>query len=107
MYISNNEHNILSGCSNIKLHTTSKSYKLCYILNWQFLIQQPTDQSVGQRIDVPTQYLDIPLVTGQYLDIAWLKGDIKYIALGVCKCVRELEINNLFKQTAVTCFQFK
>ena len=29
-------------------------------------MQQPTDQSVGQRKDVPGQYLDIALVAGQY-----------------------------------------
>ena len=28
-------------------------------------MQQPTDQSVGQRKDVPGQYLDIALVAGQ------------------------------------------
>ena len=33
-------------------------------------MQQPTDQSVGQRKDVPGQYLDTALVPGQYLDIA-------------------------------------
>ena len=37
-----------------------------HILNWKFLMQQPTDQSVGQRKDVPGQYLDIALVAGQY-----------------------------------------
>ena len=29
-------------------------------------MQQPTDQSVDQRKDVPGQYLDIALVAGQY-----------------------------------------
>ena len=29
-------------------------------------MQQPTDQSVGQRKDVARQYLDIALVAGQY-----------------------------------------
>ena len=29
-------------------------------------MQQPTDQSVGQRKDVPGQYLDNALVAGQY-----------------------------------------
>ena len=29
-------------------------------------MQKPTDQSVDQRKDVPTQYLDIVLVAGQY-----------------------------------------
>ena len=29
-------------------------------------MQQPTDQSVGQRKDVPGQYLDIALIAGQY-----------------------------------------
>ena len=29
-------------------------------------MQQSTDQSVGQRKDVPRQYLDIALVPGQY-----------------------------------------
>ena len=33
-------------------------------------MQQPTDQSVGQREDIPRQYLDIALIPGQYLDIA-------------------------------------
>ena len=28
-------------------------------------MQQPTDQSIGQRKDVPGQYLDIALVAGQ------------------------------------------
>ena len=44
------------------------------ILHWKFLLQQPTDQSVGQRIGEshfpeqyhPHQYLDIALVAGQY-----------------------------------------
>ena len=30
-------------------------------------MQQPKDQSVGQRKDVPGQYLDIALVAGQYV----------------------------------------
>ena len=29
-------------------------------------MQQPTDQSIGLRKDVPRQYLDIALVAGQY-----------------------------------------
>ena len=29
-------------------------------------MQQPTDESVDQRKDVPGQYLDITLVAGQY-----------------------------------------
>ena len=29
-------------------------------------MQHPTDQSVGQRMDAPRQYLDIALVAGQY-----------------------------------------
>ena len=33
-------------------------------------MQQPTDQSVGQREDISRQYLDIALIPGQYLDIA-------------------------------------
>ena len=33
-------------------------------------MQQPIDQSVGQRMDVPGQYLDIALIPRQYLDIA-------------------------------------
>ena len=43
------------------LNITSKNYKVYYILNWKFLLQQPMDQSVGQRISeshVPGQYLD-------------------------------------------------
>ena len=32
----------MSDCWNIKLNTTSKSYKLDYILNWKFLKQQCT-----------------------------------------------------------------
>ena len=35
-------------------------------------MQQPTDQSVGQRKDVPGQYLDIALVA---------EGNVSYIAL--------------------------
>ena len=37
-------------------------------------MQQLTDQSVGQRKDVPGQYLDIVLVPGQYLNIAQVAG---------------------------------
>ena len=44
-------------------------------------MQQPTDQSVGQRKDVPGQYLDIALLPGQYLDIALLPGQYLDIAL--------------------------
>ena len=41
-------------------------------------MQQPiTDQSVGQRKDVPRQYLDITLVPGRYLDIALVAGQYK------------------------------
>ena len=40
-------------------------------------MQQPTDQSVDQRKDVPRQYLDIALVPGQYLDIALVAGQYK------------------------------
>ena len=29
-------------------------------------MQQPTDQTVGQRIDVPGQYIDIALVVEHY-----------------------------------------
>ena len=29
-------------------------------------MQQPTDQSIDQRKDVPRQYLDIALIAGQY-----------------------------------------
>ena len=29
-------------------------------------MQQPTDQSVGQRKDAPRQYLEFALVAGQY-----------------------------------------
>ena len=35
------------------------------LLNWKFLMQQPTDQNVGQRKNVPGQYLDIALISGQ------------------------------------------
>ena len=87
--------------------TNNVNIVIVFVHNWKVLIQQRTDQSVGQKIHVPVQYLDIPLVPGQYLDIAWLKRNIFYIALGVCKYVHKVEINNLFKQTAVTCFQFK
>ena len=47
------------------------------------LMQQPTDQSVGQRIDVPGNI-------GQYLDIALVAGNIRYIALQwplICPCI--------------------
>ena len=37
-------------------------------------MEQPTDQSVDQRKDVPGQYLDIALVPGQCLDIALVAG---------------------------------
>ena len=37
-------------------------------------MHQPTDQSVGQRKDVPRQYLDFALVPGQYLDFALVPG---------------------------------
>ena len=37
-------------------------------------MQQPTDQNVGQRKDIPGQYLDIALVPGQYLDFAPVVG---------------------------------
>ena len=37
-------------------------------------MQQPTDQIVSQRIDVPRQYLDIALIPGQYLDIVLVPG---------------------------------
>ena len=37
-------------------------------------MEQPTDQSVGQRISVPGQYLDIALIRGQYLDTALISG---------------------------------
>ena len=40
-------------------------------------MQQPTDQSVGQRKDVPLQYLDIALIHGQYLDITLVAGQYK------------------------------
>ena len=40
-------------------------------------MQQPTDQSVDQRIDVPGQYLDTALVTRQYLDIVLIAGQYK------------------------------
>ena len=40
-------------------------------LLWKFLMKKLTDQSVGQRKDVP----------GQYIDIARLQGNIRYIAL--------------------------
>ena len=33
-------------------------------------MQQPTNQSVGQRIDVPRQYLDIALVPG-HIALQW------------------------------------
>ena len=40
-------------------------------------MQQPTDQGVDLRKDVPGQYLDIALIAlvpGQYLDIALVAG---------------------------------
>ena len=37
-------------------------------------MQQPTDQSVDQRIDAPGEYLDTALVTRQYLDIVLVAG---------------------------------
>ena len=40
-------------------------------------MQQPTDQSIDQRKDVPGQYLDIALVPRQYLDIALAPGQYK------------------------------
>ena len=40
-------------------------------------MQQPTDQSVDQRKDVPGQYLDIALVPGKYLDISVVAGQYK------------------------------
>ena len=40
-------------------------------------MQQPIDQSVGQRKDVPGQYVDIALIPGQYLDIALVAGQYK------------------------------
>ena len=40
-------------------------------------MQQPTDQSVGQRKYVSGQYLDIGLIPGQYLDIALVAGQYK------------------------------
>ena len=40
-------------------------------------MQQPTDQSVGQRIGVPGHYLDISLVPSQYLDITLVAGQYK------------------------------
>ena len=52
------------------------------------LLQQPTDQSIGQRMGeshLPGQYLDIALILGQYLDNyiaqAWLQGYVRYIGL--------------------------
>ena len=44
-------------------------------------MQQPTDQSVGQREDISRQYLDIALIPGQYLDIALIPGQYLDIAL--------------------------
>ena len=40
-------------------------------------MQQPADQSVDQRKDVPGQYLDIALIPEQYLDIALVAGQYK------------------------------
>ena len=37
-------------------------------------MQQPIDQSVGQRKDVPGQYIDIALVPWQFLDIVLVAG---------------------------------
>ena len=54
-----------------------------HILNWKFLMQQPTDQSVGQRKDIPGQYLDIALVPGQYLDIALVAGQYRIYCLAM------------------------
>ena len=41
-------------------------------------MQQPIDQSVGQRKDIPGQYLDIALIPGI---LPWLQGNIRYITL--------------------------
>lgn len=52
-----------------KLKTTSKSYKVYYIKNWSSSLKYPADQRVDQRITesyCPRQYLDIPMVAGQY-----------------------------------------
>ena len=38
-------------------------------------MQQHTDESVGQRNDVPRQYLDIALIPGQ----SWLQDNIRYV----------------------------
>ena len=46
-------------------------------------MQQPTDQSVGQKKVIPGQYLAIALVPRQYLDIALVAGqylDISQVA---------------------------
>ena len=77
IYISNNEYTkILSDCYNVKLDTTSKSYKLCYISNYEFLMQQPTDQSVGLMIGILWKYLNISLIPVQYLDISLVADKI-------------------------------
>ena len=55
-----------------------------YILNWKFILQEPADQSAGQRIGeshLAGKYLDIALVSRQYLDIwvlLWLQYYISY-----------------------------
>ena len=43
-------------------------------------MQQPMDQSVGQRIPVPWEYLDIAL------DVAHIPGKYLYISLKILPC---------------------
>ena len=50
-----------------------KVTSLLYI-KLEVLMQQPTNQSVDQRKDVPGQYLDTVLVPGQYLDITLVQA---------------------------------
>ena len=44
-------------------------------------MQQPTEQSVDQRKNLPRQYLDIALIHRQYLDIALVAEQYNIIAL--------------------------
>ena len=62
-------------------------------------MQQPTDQSVGQRKNVSGQYLDITLVPRQYLDVALVAGqyEIYYPAIAF----------DLPTQRVTRCFDYK
>ena len=58
-------------------------------------MQQPKDLSVGQRIGEN----HLPRERGQYLDVTWLQGNIRYIALQwslICPCkVLHIHISRL------------